>query len=75
MKTGVINSQISFWCNQLVQPNRVRISGDEFVDGQTVDLWRTRHSFLLAIDEDRHVVLFPLTPRPLFGFGQLAFPF
>ena len=59
----------------LVQPNRVRISGDEFIDGLPFDLLRARNSSLLAIGEDRHVVLFPLTSGALLRFGQLAFPF
>jgi hypothetical protein len=58
----------------LVQPNRIRVPSDELVDRQTVDLLRSRHSFLLAIDEDRHVLPFPFPPLPLFSRGQLAFP-
>jgi hypothetical protein len=58
----------------LVQPHWVRVSSDEFFDRQAVDLLRAQNSFLLAIDENCHVVLFPLTPCSLFGISQFTFP-
>lgn len=59
----------------LVQPHWVRVSSDEFFDRQTVDLLRAGDLSLLAIDENRHEFLFPLTPCSLFGMSQFPFPF
>jgi hypothetical protein len=56
-----------------VQPDGVGILGDEFVDGQAFDELRSRHQLLLAVNENRHVLLFPLSPRSLFGGGSFAF--
>jgi hypothetical protein len=56
----------------LVQPNGIRIPGDEFVDGQTINGRRTRNPFLLAVDKDRHEIRLSLTPRPSFGRDKFA---
>jgi hypothetical protein len=51
----------------LVQPNRIRIPGDEFVDLQAVNERRPRNTLLLAVDEDCDEVLPALTPCSFFG--------
>ena len=43
-----------------MQPNRVSISRDKFIDGHAFDQLRPRNSFLFAVDEDCHEILFSL---------------
>src|SRR5438445_11303151 len=56
----------------LMQPNGVRIPGDEFLDRQIVNDGRTRNSLLLPLDKDGHEFLLSLAPRSLFGSGSFA---
>ena len=57
----------------LMQPNGVRIPGDEFLDGQALNQLRLRNPLLPSVNEDRHVLLPSLAPRALFGGGSFAF--
>jgi hypothetical protein len=58
-----------------VQPDGISISGNELVDGQTIDHRRARDPLLPAINEDRHVLFFSLAARSPFGGSQPAFLF
>ena len=57
----------------LVQPDRVGIPGDEFIDGQAFNQLWSRDPLLFAINEDYHELPFSLAPRPLFGGGSFTF--
>jgi hypothetical protein len=52
-----------------VEPDRIRIPGDEFVDSHAVNHWFAWNSLLLAIDKDRHELRLALAPRTPFGTG------
>jgi hypothetical protein len=55
-----------------MQPDGVRVAGDEFIDGHAFDSRRAWHSLLFAVNEDDHVLLSSLAPRTLFGGGELT---
>ena len=57
----------------LVQPNGIRISGNEFLDGQAVNRRRTRHPLLLAVDEDGHEFLLSLARARFSAAVRLRF--
>ena len=59
----------------LMQPKRVGISSDEFIDRQALDQLRAQNPFLFSIDEDRHEFLFPLPSGTFLSCGQLAYRF
>ena len=44
----------------LVQPNRISISPDEFINRNTIDCGGTLNPLLLAIHEDCHILFLPL---------------
>lgn len=56
-----------------MQPNRIGIAGDEFLDGEAVDQGFARDLLLLAVDEDRYGFSRPFAPRSLFWDVPPAF--
>lgn len=56
-----------------MQPHRISVLGDEFIDRQAFDQLRTKNSLLLSIDKNHHVFLLP--PFLCELFNCCKFPF
>jgi len=53
-----------------MQPNRVRVTGDKFIDRQTVNQWLAWNALLLSVHKDDLVL--PLSFAAGFSFGGRA---
>lgn len=53
-----------------MQPDWARVTGDEFIDGQTVDQRLARNALLFSVHEDKHV--FQLSFAAGFSLGGHA---
>lgn len=57
----------------LMQPDRVRVISDEFINRDPVNGRRALHAFLLPVHEDGHIFLPPSPLLSFLGGSELTF--